>query len=64
MALNIIAQSPGVFPMIPTVSRDGAKEIRPYREILPYEGLKPHTPQNAAGRRTEPPVSEPIAMGA
>ena len=29
----------------------------------PYEGLKPYTPQNAAGIRIEPPPSVPSASG-
>src|SRR3989442_12392568 len=29
----------------------------------PYEGLKPYTPQNAAGRRIEPPPAAPGARG-
>jgi hypothetical protein len=30
----------------------------------PIDGLKPTTLQNAAGLRSEPPVSEPLATGA
>jgi len=30
---------------------------------IPYVGLYPTIPQYAAGRRTDPPVSEPIALG-
>src|SRR5690606_17502038 len=33
-----------------------------YRLTRPYVGLSPTTPQNAAGCRTEPPVSLPRAM--
>ena len=33
------------------------------RGIRPWVGLKPTTPQNAAGRITEPLVCEPIAPG-
>src|SRR2546427_8346604 len=29
----------------------------------PYDGLKPYTPQNAAGVRIEPPPSVPSARG-
>src|SRR2546426_9082139 len=29
----------------------------------PYDGLKPYTPQNAAGMRIEPPPSLPSASG-
>ena len=35
----------------------------PAREMSPCVGLKPTTPQNAAGRITEPLVCEPIAPG-
>src|SRR5262249_51093062 len=38
-----------------------AKATRPYREILPYVGFNPTTPQSDAGCLTEPPVSEPSA---
>ena len=31
--------------------------------MRPIEGLKPYTPQWAAGIRTEPPPSLPMAMG-
>src|SRR4029078_12482813 len=44
-------------------SRDDAKATRTYRLTRPYVGFTPTTPQNAAGCRTEPPVSEPSAMG-
>ena len=30
---------------------------------MPGEGRKPTTPQNAAGLRSEPPVSEPVQTG-
>ena len=36
----------------------------PYREIEPYVGFTPTVPVNAAGCRTEPPVSVPTASGA
>ena len=35
----------------------------PVRGMSPCVGLKPTTPQNAAGRITEPLVCEPIAPG-
>lgn len=35
--------------------------MSPYRETNPYVGFSPTTPQNAAGCRTDPPVSEPSA---
>src|SRR4051794_29200897 len=37
--------------------------MRPYRDTRPYDGLKPTTPQSAAGWRIEPPVSEPSDSG-
>src|SRR5512146_1654287 len=43
-------------------SSEDAKATSPYRLTRPYVGLTPTTPQNAAGWRTEPPVSEPSAM--
>src|SRR5436190_15909508 len=46
----------------PIWSSDDAKATSPYRLTRPYVGLTPTTPQNAAGCRTEPPVSEPSAM--
>src|SRR5437870_12450572 len=36
--------------------------MRPYLDTRPYVGLIPTTPQNAAGVRMEPPVSDPSAM--
>src|SRR3546814_20280841 len=33
----------------------------PNRETVPYVGLMPLTPHKAAGWRTEPPVSVPVA---
>ena len=46
---------------VPTVSSEDANAISPYREMRPYVGLSPTTPQSAAGCRTEPPVSVPSA---
>src|SRR5579871_4799484 len=43
----------------PMWSSDDANAIRPYRDTRPYVGSKPTTPQNEAGCRIEPPVSEP-----
>ena len=47
---------------VPTVSREDANAIRPYRLTTPYVGLRPTTPQSDAGCRTEPPVSVPSAQ--
>src|SRR5438270_4244554 len=41
------------------LSSEEANATRPYREIRPYVGLSPKIPQNDAGCRTDPPVSEP-----
>src|SRR5688572_30789093 len=46
-------------PNGPGWSRDDANATSPYREMRPYVGFKPTTPQNAAGWRIEPPVSVP-----
>ena len=43
----------------PIESKDDANATSPYRETRPYVGFKPTTPQNAAGWRIEPPVSDP-----
>src|SRR5688500_12904341 len=59
-----MAASSTVRPMTPTWSSDDANATRPYRLTRPYVGFTPTTPQNAAGCRTEPPVSEPSAIGA
>src|ERR1017187_5665065 len=37
--------------------------MSPYREIRPYVGLNPTTPERAAGCRIEPPVSVPSEYG-
>ncbi len=50
--------------MGPIVSSEFAYATRPYRETLPYVGFSPTMPQNAAGQRTEPPVSVPSARSA
>jgi hypothetical protein len=49
---------------VPTVSSDDANAISPYREISPYVGFSPTTPDSAAGCLTEPPVSVPRAQTA
>src|SRR3954462_2561490 len=40
-------------------SSELAKAVSPYRDTRPYVGVTPTTPQNDAGYRTEPPVSDP-----
>src|SRR6185295_16763102 len=47
----------------PTVSSDHDTHFMPGVGNNPYDGLKPATPQNAAGRMTEPPVWLPNATG-
>src|SRR5262245_40966724 len=48
----------------PIWSREEAKATRPKRDTRPYVGLSPTTPQQLAGWRMEPPVSDPRARGA
>jgi hypothetical protein len=45
----------------PTVSKLGASAKTPSAETRPHVGLKPTTPQQAAGRRIEPALSVPSA---
>src|SRR5699024_10883111 len=47
----------------PIWSNEDANATRPYIETPPYLGFMPPPPQNPAGRRTEPPVSEPSENG-
>ena len=68
-SLPAMAESTSALSFTPWVigpiwSREDAKAIRPYLETAPYVGFMPTTPQNAAGWRIEPPVSEPRANGA
>ena len=55
------AQSCADFASGPTVSRLAESGIAPWRETSPQVGFSPVTPQIAAGRRIDPPVSEPRA---
>jgi hypothetical protein len=48
----------------PTQSSEDSAGRTPRRLTAPKLGLKPTTPQHAAGTRTEPPVSVPIAATA
>src|SRR6185503_20837920 len=57
------AASATVFEKIPSVSRESDTGFTPVRLMLPKLGLRPTTPQNAAGRIIEPPVCVPIASG-
>src|SRR3954452_11160680 len=63
MTCNPRAASSTVVPKTPIWSSEDANATRPYRLTLPYVGFTPTTPQNAAGCLTEPPVSEPSAIG-
>ena len=47
----------------PTVSSDGASGVTPASETRPCVTFRPTTPHNAAGTRTDPPVSVPMAAG-
>src|SRR5215470_5202129 len=55
--------SPTVRAMMPTVSTASVLILMPAGGNNPKLGLKPTTPQYAAGRITEPPVCVPIASG-
>ena len=48
----------------PRWSSDHDSGIAPARLTRPYVGLRPTTPQHAAGSRMEPPVSLPSAPSA
>jgi hypothetical protein len=48
----------------PRWSSDHDSGIAPARLTRPYVGLRPTTPQQAAGSRMEPPVSLPSAPSA
>jgi len=50
-------------PNRPAVSRCQATSFTPTIGISRYDGLNAATPQNAAGRITEPLVCEPSASG-
>jgi hypothetical protein len=58
------AQSPTLRASTPMQSSECDSGMVPYRLTRPSVGLMPTTPQAAAGRRTEPPVSEPSAPNA
>src|SRR5215469_6659771 len=58
MARSIIDTSRARGPTQSRVERSGCT---PARLTRPYVGFRPTTPQHAAGRRIEPPVSLPSA---
>src|SRR5689334_23201450 len=64
MADRSVAVSRTFRANVPTWSSDDANAINPYREMRPYVGFNPTTPHSAAGCRTDPPVSLPIAQTA
>src|SRR5688572_1610469 len=61
MACSISAQSSALRASGPTVSSECESGSAPWRDTLPQVTLRPVIPLAAAGRRTEPPVSEPSA---
>src|ERR1044071_1959162 len=63
IAAKTSAQSSAVRASGPTVSSVNESGIALARLTRPLVGLKPLTPQKCAGRRIEPPVSEPSAAG-
>src|SRR5687768_2898794 len=63
MTDSALAASPTVRASGPIWSSDEAKASSPYRDTRPYVGFNPTTPQNDAGCRIDPPVSEPNASG-
>src|SRR3954466_15253883 len=63
MLSSAMAASSTVRPKTPIWSSDDAKATSPYRLTRPYVGFTPTTPQKAAGCLTEPPVSDPRAIG-
>ena len=61
IACSRIAQSSALRASGPIVSSEGESGIAPRSGTRPQVVLRPVMPQAAAGRRTEPPVSEPSA---
>src|SRR5688500_12759147 len=61
--LMMIAQSSAVRANGPTVSSVNESGMQFARLTRLLVGLKPEVPQKCAGRRIEPPVSEPSAAG-
>src|SRR5207302_8993728 len=61
MTSRLMAASSTVVVNGPIWSRLDANATSPYRDTRPYVGFTPTTPQNAAGWRIEPPVSDPNA---
>src|SRR5262249_7544611 len=59
---SIRAHSSTVRASGPAWSSDQLNGIMPKQLTNPYVGLRPVTPQQAAGMRMEPPVSVPVAI--
>src|SRR3954451_3318480 len=64
MIASVIAQQAMLLASGPIESRVVDKGVAPSREMRCCVGLKPVIPHSAAGIRTEPPVSVPIATTA
>src|SRR5437870_1855206 len=62
IASSVSAHSRTDFASGPIWSSDKANATRPYLDTRPYVGFIPTTPQNDAGVRMDPPVSEPSAI--
>src|SRR5258705_10049373 len=63
MVRSVRAASSTFVPNTPTWSSDEPNATSPCRLTRPYVGFTPTMPQTAAGWGTDPPVSEPRAMG-
>ena len=61
IAASSSAQSAALRASGPIVSSECESGIAPWRDTLPQVVFRPVTPHAPAGRRTEPPVSEPRA---
>src|SRR5258708_32450286 len=59
IAPSSVAASTVVRANEPIWSSDDANATSPYRDTRPYVGVTPTQPQNEAGCRIDPPVSEP-----
>jgi len=61
MACSTSAQSSAERQRGPSLSSVQQRAMAPWRETRPYVGRRPDTPENDAGVRMEPDVSEPMA---
>ena len=62
MTASVSAQQPTLTPIGPTESNVVDSGVAPSRGTRYWVGLNPTSPHNAAGMRTEPPVSVPIGV--